>query len=244
LDARRITLEPDFSGSLNTPVASGVLTNAQKPMLLAELTLQHPILLETLARVPDIEVVWQETHRHEDRPTQMLCWILADDFDAVDDAMVDDPSVGDSTVVAALDGRRLYRVDFTDHSATTDLTPQLVAVGAVIDEAVGTAEGWWLRIQFPGRDAVESVYEFCRDHDIPVTVDRLYEQTDWEMQHAPTLTDSQRELLRAALESGYLEIPRRCSLAELAAGLGISESAASERFRRGVRDLLEQTLDT
>jgi predicted DNA binding protein len=213
-------------------------------MLLAELTLQHPILLETLGRVPDIEVVWQETQRHEDRPTQMLCWILSDDFDAVEDAMADDPSVGDSTVVAVLDGRRLYRVDFTDRSANTDLTPQLVAVGAVVDEAVGTAEGWWLRLQFPDRDAVESVYEFCRDHDIAISVERLYEQTDWELQQAPALTDSQRELLCQALESGYLEIPRRCSLAELAAELGISESAASERFRRGVRGLLEQTLDT
>ena len=213
-------------------------------MLLAELTLQHPILLETLGRVPDIEVVWQETHRHEDRPTQMLCWIRADDFDAVAGAMADDPSVRDSTVVAALDGRRLFRVDFTDRTATIDVVPQLVAVGAVVDEAVGTAAGWWLRIQFPDRDAVESVYEFCRDHDIPVTVERLYEQTDWEMQHAPALTDSQRELLCQALASGYLEIPRRCSLAELAAELGISESAASERFRRGVRGLLEQTLNT
>jgi hypothetical protein len=213
-------------------------------MLLAELTLQHPILLETLGRVPDIEVVWQETHRHEDRPTQMLCWVLADDFDAVDDAMSADPSVHDSTVIAALDGRRLYRVAFTDLSAAVDVVPQLVAVGAVIDEAVGTGEGWWLRLQFPDREAVESVYEFCRDHDIPVTVERLYEQTDWEMQRVPTLTDSQREILLAALESGSLEIPRRCSLAELAAELGIYESAASERFRRGVRGLVEQTLRT
>ncbi|WP_380681753.1 helix-turn-helix domain-containing protein [Salinigranum sp. GCM10025319] len=56
------------------------------------------------------------------------------------------------------------------------------------------------------------------------------------------LTEAQRETLIEASESGYLEVPRACSLAELGDRLEISDSSASERFRRGVNQLVRQTI--
>lgn len=58
------------------------------------------------------------------------------------------------------------------------------------------------------------------------------------------LTDRQREALRTAYELGYFEIPRRASLEEVAAELGVSASSVSERLRRAQTQLIEETVAT
>ncbi|WP_255681614.1 helix-turn-helix domain-containing protein [Natrinema sp. SYSU A 869] len=47
------------------------------------------------------------------------------------------------------------------------------------------------------------------------------------------LTDRQREYLTVAHRRGYFEVPRECTLAELADTLGVDKSSASETIRRG-----------
>jgi predicted DNA binding protein len=53
------------------------------------------------------------------------------------------------------------------------------------------------------------------------------------------LTDRQRELLEIAVRQGYFEVPRDCTLATLAEGVGIDTSTASEVLRRGEARLLK-----
>lgn len=53
------------------------------------------------------------------------------------------------------------------------------------------------------------------------------------------LTDRQRELLEIAVQQGYFEVPRDCTLAELAEGIGVDKSTASEVLRRGESRLLK-----
>jgi predicted DNA binding protein len=56
------------------------------------------------------------------------------------------------------------------------------------------------------------------------------------------LTDRQRECVTAALRMGYFEVPRRATLAEVAADLGIDTSTASETIRRAVGRVMERFL--
>lgn len=56
------------------------------------------------------------------------------------------------------------------------------------------------------------------------------------------LTERQQECLTVAQRQGYFEVPRECTLAELAETLGIDKSAASETVRRGTGRVLEQFL--
>lgn len=56
------------------------------------------------------------------------------------------------------------------------------------------------------------------------------------------LTDRQRECLRAALRAGYFEVPRECTLSELADDLAVDKSTASETIRRGQARILEEYL--
>jgi predicted DNA binding protein len=53
------------------------------------------------------------------------------------------------------------------------------------------------------------------------------------------LTDRQRELLEAAVREGYFEVPRRCTLADLAESVGVDKSTASTVLRRGEARLVK-----
>ncbi len=56
------------------------------------------------------------------------------------------------------------------------------------------------------------------------------------------LTDRQREYLAVAYRRGYFQVPRECTLADLAATLEIDKSSASETIRRAVDRIVGQFL--
>jgi predicted DNA binding protein len=61
-------------------------------------------------------------------------------------------------------------------------------------------------------------------------------------QRVGVLTKNQEKVFWFALKSGFFDYPRKISLAELAANLGISPATLSEVIRRGTRRLLEHYL--
>lgn len=211
-------------------------------MIIAEFTIDHPILREPLSSVPGTEAEWEHTYERSGEPAQMTVWIRTDDFEAFEAALSNDTGVTNPTELADVGDRRLYRVELTDLGQATNLIPEILDAGGVFERAVGSSEGWHCGVQLPDRDALVDISEFCRDNDLDFTFERLYTRSNRSGETSPGLTDAQRETLLAAVESGYLEIPRESSLAELGDRLDISETAASERFRRAVRNLTEQTL--
>lgn len=56
------------------------------------------------------------------------------------------------------------------------------------------------------------------------------------------LSDRQREYMTVAYRRGYFDVPRECTLAELADTLDVDKSSASETIRRGVNRVLGQFL--
>jgi predicted DNA binding protein len=56
----------------------------------------------------------------------------------------------------------------------------------------------------------------------------------------PVLTEAQRELVRAALDAGYYDTPRECTLTELAADRGIAKSTCSETLHRAEGQVLRR----
>jgi predicted DNA binding protein len=59
----------------------------------------------------------------------------------------------------------------------------------------------------------------------------------------PLLTDRQESLLRAALEHGYYDTPRQCSLTELADAVGVAKSSCSETLHRAESRVIRSFLD-
>lgn len=61
---------------------------------------------------------------------------------------------------------------------------------------------------------------------------------EWPIQ----LTTAQHETLTTALNMGYYNVSRDTTMDELAGTLGVSQQALSKRFRRGYRNLIEDSL--
>ncbi|WP_137284438.1 helix-turn-helix domain-containing protein [Halorussus salinisoli] len=57
------------------------------------------------------------------------------------------------------------------------------------------------------------------------------------------LTDRQRELLNTAVEEGYYDTPRRCSLTELAGEADVAKSTASETLHRVEEKIVKEYVE-
>jgi len=57
------------------------------------------------------------------------------------------------------------------------------------------------------------------------------------------LTDRQRRVVGAAIEQGYYDTPRECSLTELAGTLGIAKSTASETLHRAEEKIVKHVAE-
>lgn len=211
-------------------------------MLIAEFTIDHPVLLHSLRTVSDIEAVWEATYEQPDGPPQMLFWFCGD-VEAAVEALEADEAVRNPTLLTEVEGGHLYRVTFTDLGSETNLMPQLMAVGAALQSAVGTSDGWACRARFPDRAALDRVYRFCCEHDISFTLDSLYDRAALDgTDAADALTEKQHEVLRRAYEDGYFAVPKETSLDAIGANLGVSKQAVSGRLNRGLNNVLGSTL--
>ena len=130
----------------------------------------------------------------------------------------------------------LLAVEWTD---SHPLVETLAATDGTCLEAVGRNEGWELRLRFPTHDQLATFYHRCVGCDIPVTVQTVHSDATTTSDHlSAKLSDQQRETLRRAFELGYFAVPRETTLQGLAAELDISDTAASQRIRRGLQTLL------
>ncbi|WP_255197355.1 helix-turn-helix domain-containing protein [Halorarius litoreus] len=197
------------------------------------------VLAQTLAS-GDIRLDVERVTALDPECPVLFTWVGSDDLDGFEAAARDDPTVTDITVLSEVDGKRLYSMQLTDE---TDLVlyPAWVKLGGEGLEA-SFADGWWhSRVRFPSRDAVSSYHGFLEEHDVEFRLQRLYESDGAERDGAG-LTPEQHDTLKLAYERGYFEVPRRVTTNELAAELGVSDQAVSERLRRGYARLVEHVV--
>jgi len=72
--------------------------------------------------------------------------------------------------------------------------------------------------------------------DISFTVEYI----QYDVDEKQLLTDSQEELIEKAIEMGYYDTPRECSLTELAEEIGRSKSTVSETLHRAEGKIIKQ----
>lgn len=211
-------------------------------MIIVEFDLDHPILREALDRVPEMRITWERSDAIDESRVRILVWADGGDFETFEDALADDPTVESPTRIIPVGDRRLYQTELAGEGLETSIYPILVEEGGVIQDLTATHEGWSFRVAFPDRASFDRFYGFCREYDIGFDLNRMYEELKGDAVREFGLTAVQRETLLAALEVGYFEIPRESTLAQLADHLDVSENAASERFRRAVKTLVEHSL--
>lgn len=151
--------------------------------------------------------------------------VRTDDPSAVVEAIRDHPAVLTYERLEMTGGRLLGKYETTDTGlyefvADSDLPPEFPVV---------VRNGWY---EF---DLTGTREEFDRLRGALDDIDRQYRLLSvvGEDDGDSMLTDRQREILAAAVREGYFEVPRECTLAELAETVDADKSTVSGVLRRG-----------
>ena len=150
------------------------------------------------------------------------------------------PSVEDIVEVTRHDGERLYSLDWNVGrdvflQGVVDLRGQLLS-------ATGTVNTWEFEIRFPTHETLSEFQEYCSNAHISLEVGRIYNPVRPGTGMWYGVTEAQRDTLMRAVQGGYYSIPRRMSTQDLANDLDISDQAVTERLRRAIVTLTENTL--
>lgn len=206
--------------------------------LIVETHVAHPDLLlnRTIGAVPEVTIHIEAYPITDPDCPLLFLRVETDDPEAFETALAEDPTVADPLFVTGADGHRIYRVRVTAEPHL--LSPKLASLTGRVVEAWSGDGGWFTRIEVPDREPIREFRRYCEDHGIEFTVNRLYraEGRDGPLDR---LTDEQREILLAAHEGGYFDVPRRMTQGELAAEFGVTDSAVSQRIRRAMGSLVE-----
>ena len=210
-------------------------------MLVVELWVDGPLLQEALSRSPGTTVFGDEQYISPDE-IRILFWAEGDNLEAFDDALAFDPTVIDPSCLAETDRGRLYRVTLTEEASAATTLSTWRDLDLVLLNAIGTQNGWTIRIRLPDRDALARFRHILQDRELSFHVIALYHVDEAENVPHALLTEPQYEALITAYESGYFDVPRTASQADLAASLQITPQAVSERLRRATAALVRSTL--
>lgn len=166
-----------------------------------------------------------------------LLWVSGGSPDELVRAIGESPSAHDVKILTRTGGKSLFRVKWNPD--LNGLVTELVRNEGIVYRGTGTPNTWNFKVQFPDRSHLQSFYRGCRRHGIDIDITRIHHSSDSSGREF--LTEEQLESLRIAYERGFWDIPRGTTLSELAGTLGISDSAASERLRRGIRTLIDES---
>jgi len=167
-------------------------------------------------------------------------WVPSEDADAVQTALRGSPLVEDVRLVDETDAETLIRVDWS--SEVDGLVDMIEESEAVILEAEGMGDNWSFRLRFPDRQHLSEFYRASVDEGITLDIKEVKNPLGSPEGIESNLTETQRDTLLTALQAGYFDVPRRINLQDLAEQFGISDTALSQRLRRGLTELLTSTL--
>ncbi|WP_136688960.1 helix-turn-helix domain-containing protein [Halorhabdus amylolytica] len=190
------------------------------------------VLGPTLASDLDVTVYAERLPVSHEDSTWFHVTVLAADFGAFEDALESDPTVADSEVFAAYGDRRTYRLTIAPDVPV--MTEHVASFGDELLDLRSTDDGWRVRIRTTDRASIRAFLEFCADQDIDCRLARVFEASEPVGEMPVPVERDAFEILAAAFETGYFEVPRETSLAELAEHFGVSESTMSVRLRRAL----------
>lgn len=163
--------------------------------------------------------------------------VLTDDIEA---AFSDHPGVRQLRFIDSIEDEYLLRVEW--EPSHMGLLTSLANLDIPLLEAIGTNEQWTFEIRADTRGDIAEFQRLCRERGIPITLTSLHALTPLETATESALTDAQEEVLVLAFERGYFNSPRDVTMEELGEELEITQQAVASRLRRGIRNILNNTL--
>lgn len=168
-------------------------------------------------------------------------WARDGSVDAIEAALRAEDDIESFTVVDTVDGEALIRVEWVQ--GLDGLLGVMAETGATILEGEGGSDTWTFQLRFEDREDLTTFYRRCTEREISIDLKRVHD-LGVRADAGRDMTDAQREALELALERGYFEVPRGVTLTDLADDLDVSDTAVSQRLRRGLTTLLDRSLDS
>lgn len=161
--------------------------------------------------------------------------VAGDDVSTVVRSVRESPFIERVAVVADTDEESVVRLTWGE--TVPGMIESLRDAEATVLSARATDGTWAFELQFVSHDAASRFYTRYDDDRYPITVHRTSTRGT-ARRSGDRLTAEQRDALSHAMEGGYFEVPRQITLTELASDLGISDTAVSQRLRRGLSNVL------
>jgi predicted DNA binding protein len=208
----------------------------------AVVRVEHPdiVLTETVAHDRSSRVRSVSEAGTDPTSGRFFYHITSSDFARFEDGLRNDSTVGEfERVIETRDEEAIYSFEYTDEAKV--LSPVISAANGVILDMENDGSAWILTVWIPDRSDLVPLWDYARRNDIDIELLRVNDYASLGSTDAG-LTDSQREALLVAFETGYFEEPRNATLGEVAADLDISQPAASGLLRRGIKRLVASSL--
>jgi predicted DNA binding protein len=155
------------------------------------------------------------------------------DADAMTRSVRDLPSVEDATFTNLRQDVLLGMVTTRACPCTATALPHCNVIQAVAQE--GERLRWTLLMR--GGEGLRQLTEDLRKQGVGFRVEEVV-----RLRRVWSLTDRQEQLLTAALELGFYDVPRKVDLRELARLFNVSPRAMSEALRRAHKRIVSQVL--
>lgn len=210
--------------------------------MIAEFDLETPAMQTALQHAPELDVsIIQQTSTDSGRLAVVVNAVHGP-FDDFESGLDQDGSVASWGRFSDGDERRRYRITLTERGRKLSTYPCWSSNGAVFLDGTRRRDGWRFRIQLPDEDSLQQYVSYCENHAIDFNPVRLSRTNQSPVTERYGLTATQTETLVNASQQGFFEIPRDCTLEQLAAKSDITHQALSERLRRGMDSLVNSTL--
>lgn len=167
-----------------------------------------------------------------------LVWVANGDETAINAALEAHPQIKSVRSLPTTDDEELFEVQW--EPGVDGLIETMIETDARLLRAEGTTEEWAFRLRFATHEDLTAFNKTVTDHGIPVVLREL--QSPSKLTEDSSLSASQREAIEQAYRRGYFNVPRDSTVTDIAAEMAISDSAVSQRLRRGLSTLVRETL--
>ena len=207
-----------------------------RPSIVAEFVIDRPIYATVLDELPETQLVVEGMTACNRDTILVTFWAESDDFETFEHGLKYEEAIHTIEMLSGqVDNQKLYQIRL---SAAATTYWEWTNLGGVLLACTLDHDGMWMCMRFPNRSALAACREYCTERDCSFSLKGLQTTTAGRDGGSNGLTTTQEEILTAALDEGYFNIPRDTTMDELADLFDISNQAASERLRRGMSNVL------
>ncbi|WP_129115565.1 helix-turn-helix domain-containing protein [Halegenticoccus tardaugens] len=217
-------------------------------MITATFTVKLPLLKQTLSNTPGlILTIDPGQFPFVGEPSaKLLVWATGDepDFDHFEARVEDDPTVEKLTLLDTQGSKRLYRADFPRDDLEDLFATLFYDHDTLLVRGTITENGWEFKVRALDRSALSIIHDELQEQEASLHIHTIHSQTGEQPQTLlGRLSENQFTALKAAVDRGYFEVPRKVTQTELATEFEISSQAFSERLRRAIGAVLTDVFD-